>query len=584
VISERGQSATLGVVLLLGMTVVTAGLIVATGGTAIEAVREEVDATRANTAGDSFGAAVTGATTSGGARAFGTGGVPLETYDAGELRVEANGEELVSESLGTAVLGAEGSRVVVQGGAVIDVSDGRGVMRDPPDVSVVPIPDGGLSLSVGLVDIDGETGGSERVVIRRNDTTVLYPDGGEKRTNPVATDRFEITVESEFYRAWGSYFERSFGPANVSYDHPAESVTVAQENDAVTAPVLAGTPNGELRLTGGVNVESYNSGDGDAGDGQVVTSGDVSLRGGGDITDGLRSGGNVSVTGGSKLAGDVGVAGDFELRGGSEIGYGSFEGDVRVGGNVTIKRGTSFTGNLTYSGELNDPGGVLDDTNVTKRERITVEVGTTPGVSDYINRRTSAIRAGADTSDHIQDERITCSVNTCEIGPGEYFLEEFSASGREIVFNTTAGNVDIAVAGDTAFGGSETVRVEGDGRVNVFAKGDYTQRGGATVTNDGRDAPQFWLYLRPNATADLNGGGEFVGAIYGASNETSDGSTGARIEPSIPVYGALVGDIEFVGGGTTIHYDAALEGARPLPETPTSHLRVYETTANVSAA
>lgn len=38
----------------------------------------------------------------------------------------------------------------------------------------------------------------------------------------------------------------------------------------------------------------------------------------------------------------------------------------------------------------------------------------------------------------------------------------------------------------------------------------------------------------------------------------------------IDIFGGLVGDVEFVGGGTPIHYDHALESVTAIPESNAS--------------
>jgi len=579
---ERGQSAVVGVILLLAITVVSVGLIVSLGSVAIDDVREQVRDERAQSVSDEFAETVLRVVRGeADARTFDTGGTRLETGDGGTIEIYAQGgNRLIHESLGTATVGAGDERVVYQGGAVLDVAaDGTAAVRSAPSIRFDTDPSvGNLALSVTLVYLTGSVAGEGTVRVEERESRELFPAGGAQR-NPIPSDRFRIVVTSEYYEAWGAHFERTYDPAMVSYDHAANTVTVEEGVESLTAPVFAGTPNGDLTLTGGVSVDSYNSNEtadpNESSSGRVVSAGDVTVQGGGTLTDGLRAGGDVVVRGGSTLSGDVDIDGNLTVTGGGAVGTGSVEGDVAVAGDVSFDWGASFEGNLTYNGSLTDRGGALDGQNVTKGP-VSVDVGGTPAATGYIEDRMDAIRSASEGTTAIQN----CD-GTCELDAGDYYLDDLSIDdSEELILNTTDGDVNIAVAGDTDLRGSGGVTVEGDGRVNVYTTGDFEMRGGTSVTNDGRDAPQFWLYLQPDATADLNGGGEFVGAIYGAG----EGGDGATIEPSVPVYGALVGDVRFVGGGTEIHYDAALADVRSVPQPPDSHLHVYEVGLNVTEA
>lgn len=627
---SRGQSATLGVALLLGMTVISVGLIVVTGGQAIDAVRDQVGARQAENVGDEFSETVIGVARGGAdetrARTFDTGGTPLEVYPSrGKIRVSnETGKNIISKPLGTAIIGdQDGQRVVIQGGGVLDTSGEEAVMRAGPQISVRQIPSGGLSLSMDLVRITGTQENGDTVRISQGSVSRLFPTGD--RSNPVQSGQFTVTVTSEYYLAWGRYFERTFNvdPA-YSPSSSSVSVTFVSENAGsdVSSAVVAGAPNSELVLTGGMSMDSYNSskspyvsGNNDgrivtAGDvrvqgggelrGSLVAAGNVSLTGGGNISNGLTTGGNLTVTGGSVLSGPVEVGRDLEVT--SEIGEDS-ESNVWVDRDVYVDYGATVNGNLTYGGQLYKPQYMSFDAGEQGPVAVSVNIPDPAPVDDLVNSTINTTASnGNDTAlTNISGGNLDCerradtdgdgSDDTCTVGAGSYYVDSIG-TGDDLVLNATEGDITLAVDGDVYLDGDADITVVGDGRVNLYTTGNYTQTGGATVTNAGDNAPQFWLYVRSDNAVSL-ANNEFVGVVYGPGNDgvaNEERHAGATIDVDggVDVYGALVGDITLASSGVGIHYDSALanEKAVPLPEgsVQVAYLHIYESTAEVTAA
>jgi len=585
-VSSRGQSEVLGFVLLVGITVAAIAGILLIGSPMLDAVQGEIGTEKAtHVAGQFHRSASLVADGGAEARRLDSAGTPVSVDShRGWLRVRAGDSTLVNETLGTVRFTHGSPAVVYQGGAVIYADDGQAVLREGPRIDYRA---GTLDLT--LVGVRGTTSSARAVRLTNGPSAQVYPDPAAGLTNPVDSGAFTVTVQSEYYRVWGAFLAEQTG-ATPTYNDANRTTSVTLVPEYATGPVdtgvVSGTPTGTLELTGGVSVDSYNSSEGPytggGSSGRVSAAGDVVLKGGGELHGGLRTNGDVTVEGGSELTGPVDAGGDFTLTGGGETA-----GDVRVAGNATVDYGTAFSGTLTHGGTLTDPGNAVGSAT---QAPVSVTVPQPAPIAAHFNRTVEFVRTENDngTVAAISGGGIDCTQfadDECRLGPGRYFLDDISLGSSEtLVFDTTDGNVTVVVDGDVNLDGAATVRTVGDGRVNVYVTGDYRQRGGATVTNADDRASRFWLYLRPGSTADLEGGGRFVGVIYGPGGA----GTGAHIEPSIPIFGALVGDIDFVGGGTDIHYDAALTRIEPVQAptgtAPVSFLHARYVQVNVTNA
>lgn len=583
-VSSRGQSHLVGVVLMLGVTVLTISGMLLVASPMLDEIQASVGTEAATGVASQFQRSATMVAGGGAdARRLDTAGTPVRVDPTrGWLRIDAGGTTLVNETLGTVQFSRDAPRLVAQGGAILYVTEEGTVLKAGP---FIDYREG--TLDVTLLAFRGNASSTQGVRISAGHTTQVFPDSSAGLTNPVETTSFTITVQSSYYRAWGDYLAEQTG-ATPTYDSTNQTASVTVVPDYPSGPVetgvLAGTPTGTLELTGGVSVDSYNSslgpytGGSDAG--RVLADGDVVLTGGGELDGGLLTSGNVTVKGGSDLSGPVTAGGDFTLTGG-----GKTTGDVHVTGDATVEYGTTFGGNLTYGGTLTDPGNTVS--NATQGT-VVVDVPPVAPVTAHIDHTVALARDSNDNASiaGLAGGTLDCTTmpdHECEVGSGRYYLDSLALGSDEtLVLDTTEGDITLVVDGDVDLTGAATVQTIGDGRVNVYVTGDYRQLGGATVTTPGDHADRFWLYLTPGATADLDGGGRFVGVIYGPGG----GGPGAHIEPSVPIYGALVGDIEFVGGGTDIHYDAALATADPVqapPGTaPVAFLHARVVTVNVT--
>lgn len=254
----RGQSSTIGFVLLIVLTVAGAGAIVGLGGQALEDTRSASTVDRvenAMTQFDSRASMVALGDASGQRVRFGGGGDGTYSVDedAGWIRVThrnytaGNDYEVYNESLGAVRYTNDGTTVAYQGGGVWR-SDGDGsVMVSPPEVTYRRAT---LTLPVIRTMGDGGAGGSPTASVRSEGPTrsiypnesLSYPDG-RSHLNPVRNGTVKLTVHSEFYEAWGRYFDtRTEG-----------NVTVYDSNQTAHVVLETGGEVGNFRLPSRTN-------------------------------------------------------------------------------------------------------------------------------------------------------------------------------------------------------------------------------------------------------------------------------------------------------------------------------------------
>ncbi|WP_338741753.1 DUF7289 family protein [Haloplanus salilacus] len=226
---RTGQSETLAVLLLVALTVVGGGTVLMFGASAIDDATASVDvgkAEHAMTQLDSKTSLVAHGSSDTQRVDFGrTGrGTTAVDEDSGRMIVRivngTNGNEtILDEQLGTVTYERGQTTLAYQGGGVWRRDGNGSTMVSPPEFHYQR---GTLTLPLVRVESDGISGRSVRIV-QRNETAGEFPNA--TRSNPLTKGRVHVTVQSDYYRAWGTYFEeRTSG--NVTYDHANESATI----------------------------------------------------------------------------------------------------------------------------------------------------------------------------------------------------------------------------------------------------------------------------------------------------------------------------------------------------------------------
>ncbi|MFC6975704.1 hypothetical protein ACFQL1_15180 [Halomicroarcula sp. GCM10025709] len=467
----------------------------------------------------------------------------------------------MNESMGAIVYDNGDQEIAYQGGGVWRSAGGSSaVMVSPPEFHYRE-----ATLTLPLVTVAGEESIDGRAVISRNTSQAYFPNRSLDKnfTNPLERSAVEVTVQSDYYRAWGTFFEqRTTG--NVTYDHSNDRVTVdlitplqATDVNSAAASLAA---SGTFRVTGSAQstcradtyTDSYNS--------TGTSSGYCSQAPGNE--------------------GDVVYGNDIDISSGS--GGDNFYGSLVSGGTVKVGNG----------GGKPDVGGDINYTTACQpsvadcQSRITAPSGTVNqvdgvpkrGALDYLVRRT--VEEADDTNSNGATSAIAgdsldygaaSPSDEVTLGPGNYYLDRIDASGKEIYFDTTSGNITLSVHEYVHLADSD-IEVLGDGVVFVYVEGSGPQTEDlyldkdSEITNAGDDATQLRVFGQANFTGRIGSGGggsdpaKYVGVIYAPPG---NGGTGDVNLDFGEVYGGLVTGTTTVNKGS-IHYDEALREKQTL--------------------
>ena len=230
----RGVSTVLGIALLFAVIVGGMVVVVTVGATAIDDTERGLDTERAEktlTQFDSRSAMVAlgGTSNQGVDLAAGSSEGYGVDPEAGWMNVtvyNATSEErttLVNVTMGAVAYENKDDAIAYQGGGVWKRTEAGTKMLSPPDFH---FRDQTLTLPIITVDGDRSLGGNARVSQGRR-STVRYPNAtaDSNFTNPLDDGYVNVTVNSEYYEAWGQYFEQRTD-GDVFYDHENETALI----------------------------------------------------------------------------------------------------------------------------------------------------------------------------------------------------------------------------------------------------------------------------------------------------------------------------------------------------------------------
>lgn len=262
--ASRGQTAPIGVVLVVAIVLIGTVAVVATGAGALADAQRQAELDRAEhamTQFDSRASLVTLGESDLQSIALGASGRGQWDVDpdAGWVRIEhldsaGNVDETIyNDTFGAFVYRNSDATVAYQGGGVWRSDTGTGsVMVAPPEFHYR---DETLVFPIITVTGSDSASGTHRkaVVTGSDDTTRVFPvDGGTAPNgagapydhlvngthppyvNPVSGGNVTVTIQSEYYDAWGRFFEARTG-GDVVFDHDARTVAVE-----LTAPRFIG--------------------------------------------------------------------------------------------------------------------------------------------------------------------------------------------------------------------------------------------------------------------------------------------------------------------------------------------------------
>ncbi|WP_435066294.1 DUF7289 family protein [Halobaculum sp. EA56] len=548
---RRAQGDVIALVLLLVVTIAGATAVVSLGGDAITGIQDSATAGAAEQSMTQFDSKASlvahGDSDAQRVRLVGSAGATREVdADAGWMNVTVrnttDGEVravLTNTTLGAVVYSEGDTSVAYQGGGVWRRTGNGSSMISPPEFHYR-----GTTLTLPLVTVSGDERLDGEVVVRRAGTAeAVYPNESASLANPLDDGRVVITVGSEYYAAWGRFFEQRTS-GDVTIDHANETATIELVTPADIEPVNAALTSravgDEIDLDGTGNdnvwVDSYNSSEGPYADSQtangtIVTAGSIDVEGNGKILGNVRAGGSITL--------------------------GTANGNI----TGTVEHTTGYSAN---------PNAVPQPDSPRVSQIDGVEAG--EDLSPYVESRLVALEADNDNgaTDAIVDDggdpvlNFSGTGDTVELSSAdgtEYYLSGIDmGDDEELVVDTGSGSeVQIAVGDDVSLDGTK-IRVEGDGVVRFFVADDVTLDG-ANVSVPGDRSGQLWMYGTEASDVTISGGSRFVGVLY----VTGDGDDNEFSIKQSDVYGGVVAGEMDVQNGGTVHYDMSLSTEQTIP-------------------
>lgn len=559
--SGRGQSELVAVTLLLVIVVLGSTVVALTGVDALEDNKETVAVSQAETSLqqlDSRASDVTMgfdgdtsqvASLQGRDEAYRTERdswirVQIQNTSTGAVRTE-----IVNQTMGSVEYRRGRTTLALEGGGVWR-SDGEGsAMVSPPEFH---FRDGTLTLPVVTVSGDASLGGSVRIT-RDGPPERKFPDESANLTNRLRDGKVAVTVHSDYYRAWGQYFEDTTN-AYVYYNDTQQRATavflVLPGWGSLRSGIIATSGAGELALVGtGAYVDSYNSSIGDY-----------------DSTKGKN--------------GTVEASGDVILSGDSNI-----SGDVRSGDSVEVGTSGVIDGDVHWTEDFTNDGTVTgNDTQIDG-------IASVEPIDGFVELSVELIRGSNDNdaTAHIENDQLDISGTSAELGAGSYYFENLYLEGENLTLNTTDGDIYIGVRDwmslEKAGSDGANIDVEGNGTVRIFLLNEDTKK--VSVTGEGKQevnlnvgdksavsvpgdrSPQFRLYATQELDATIAGSSSnpanFTGVVYAPAGVTGPSRVYTK---QSHIHGQILTGNLTLGQYGAVHYDLALEGT-PLPRSPT---------------
>lgn len=225
---QRSQSETLGVVLLLGLTILSVGALAAFGGTAIHRTQHSVDVQSAEHALSQFDSEASLVALGRSDRqsvSLGRGRKGTFTVLPDRGRVVITHENATNNGTATQIYDATLGEVRYESGDTVIAYQGGGVWRSQGGNGSVMVSapefhyrDATLTFPVIRLDGQGSVAGSATATIVGSGPSLPVFPNGNALTNPVHNGTIRVTITSEFYRGWAAYF-RSRTDGNVTvYD------------------------------------------------------------------------------------------------------------------------------------------------------------------------------------------------------------------------------------------------------------------------------------------------------------------------------------------------------------------------------
>lgn len=548
---RRGQSNLVGLVLIIAITIIGMTVVVAFGTSALLDSQSATELDRAEQAMAKMDSKISFTSLGASQRQRvhlpqGRSGTSITLEeDAGWMNVSIrNGTDnsvrirVLNESMGAVIYenGRQDVTLAFQGGGVWRKDDAGASMVSPPEFHYwTNEGDPTLTLPLVVVRGDGTVNGDVRVS-KDGPTVNKFPVPGDaNRSNPLTEGEVNITIHSEYYQAWGAFFDdRTDG--NVTYDHDRNVAMISLviptdgERTGIKSAVESTDAGEDLELQGSGNapafVDSYNSSKGDyastnSSNGTIQLAGDVDISGNGIVHGDIYSGGHVSISGTSEVDGWV-----YWTTGFSPQNPCTCDGDTQIAG---VETADSATNRVLQ--RLSDLEGSNDNgyaANVSGESLVGGDV--------WLNGSGNGENGRA------------------------YYLDGPTTIDDRLTIDTSDGPVTLAIDGDLTVEG--TITVTGENRTEIWVGGDEIDvEDGGSVHVPNEVSKRLWLYGTGDSDVTVSGSqanpANFTGVLYVPSGPGEDGEV--RVDHG-NVWGALVvGEVDINAYGD-VHYDQALAG------------------------
>jgi len=572
---ERAQSETVGFVLIIGLVIAGSLLVVGLGAIAVGDTENRLSEDRAEktlTQFDSKAALVALGQSDSHSASFGQGVTDTNQLtlnpEAGWMnvtitnRTTGNTAEVMRiDELGAIIYEGEEVQLAYQGGGVWRRDPQGGQMISPPEFHYR-----GETLTLPAIKVSGDPVLNGDVTITRDRTVQRFPNSSMGFDNPIQESVVNVTVGSEFYRAWGEYFEeRTEGQVALDEVNETASLTLASPIGNVTADsVVAGqAAGGTLRFQGNPGhpchsgggstkepyIDSYNSSQGSYcaqyEETEINSAGDI--RFGGDIRTESASGG---------VQADLVTGRDARLHGKAPV-----HGNISYVDSCRVTRGG---GPDCEDAQASGPYSVQQISQVQPTPQIDFAIENT---ADRVYNEGQPVTLG--------------SSGQATLEAGTYYTDEIDLDSQNVQFDTSDGDITLVVNESISLDGP-TLTVTGDNEANVYVNGaggaseDLEVLGSSSVSAPSDDASKLTVLGRSNFTARVEG--SYTGVIYAPVGTQGTGSVGVFGH----LYGAIVtGDLAIggtqggPGAGGTVHWDRELEDQRVVPPDETLILLTF---------
>jgi hypothetical protein len=458
-----------------------------------------------------------------------------EVVDDGRITVEVDYASGSSRTVMDEQMGSikytnpqTGNVVAFQGGGVWKQTDSGSSMVSPPEFHYR---DSTLTLPAMTIDTSASSVTGQYVTVKRTDTETMYPLPSDK--NPIEDGEITITIESEYYEAWGTFFEERT-ESEVTYDHANEKVQVTLITELETETLSAGVA---------ATAETF-----------VIKNPDVT------------TGSYDSRVGASTATseGDLRAQGDIVIEANADV-----DGDLIAGGEVRFKPGTSnaeVRGNISHTDGCSHHHYGSCDPAATGWVAGNASVDTSNSISGIVDNKMEDISENGDVVDLSAESSLD---------NGTYYVTDGDLSSNSLDLDTSDGDIVIGIKGDFTWENSDISVTDPDqGSVRIYTNASSVEVTDTTVGDTAdRKSASFWIYGKQGLDATIQGGTtEFVGVLYAPSDVQGPGYGVVEITDHATVYGGIAAGGESVDLDVqaNVYRDKALESTNPLEQTTTS--------------